>query len=170
VISDYTPTVEELASLIPSRAAGRWTGGDASPAFPDRERVESVIEDAAGLITPALGGDELDPRFYDGGRALIKLQAALLLEPSAWPEQSRPEKSVFDQWLELLKTAKASLVEAIVRFRDTETDGPGASQGVIAAFPPAGLPVSRTIDVSVTGEVVDVPGNPSWGELGTVDW
>jgi hypothetical protein len=140
VIADYTPTVADVAQLIPSRAAGRFTGGsNPEPSFPDTPRVEVVIADAVGLIAPALGGDNLDEQFYAGAKALIKIQAALLLEPSAWPEQARPEKSAFAQWQEMLKESKADLVEAIARFRDDGEDGPGSSQKIVAAFPVPGI-------------------------------
>jgi hypothetical protein len=140
VITDYTPTVEEIARLIPSRAAGRFTGGaDPTPVFPDAARVEAVIKDAVGLVAPTLGGDKLNEQFYDGARALIKLQSALILEPSAWPEQARPDKSAFEQWMELLNTRMEGMVQAIIRFRDDEDDGPGSTQQVIASFPPPGL-------------------------------
>lgn len=140
MITDYTPTVEEVAQLIPSRAAGRFTGGaTTAPSFPDKPRVQAVIDDAVGLIAAAVGGDGLDPLFHAGAKALVKIQAAVLLEPSAWPEQARPDKSAFDQWIEMLKTSKEDLVAAIVRFRDDQDEGPGSSQTVIAAFPPPGL-------------------------------
>jgi hypothetical protein len=139
VIADYTPTVDDIAQLIPSRAAARFTGGSGAPAFPDTERVEGVIAKATGLIAPSLGGDSLDQQFYVGAKALIELQVALLLEPSAWPEQARPEKSAFTEWREMLKDAKADLVEAITRFRDEGESGAGSSQQPIAAFPPPGI-------------------------------
>lgn len=139
MIDDYTPTVDDVAQLVPARAAGRFTGGASVPEFPDTTRVRSIIEDAVGLIAPALGGDDLNERFYDGARALIKLQAAILLEPSAWPEQARPDKSAFDQWNVILEGSRKALTAAVVRFRDTGGDDPGTSQGVIAAFPPPGI-------------------------------
>jgi hypothetical protein len=139
VIADYTPSVAELATLIPSRAAGRFTGGAGAPAFPDEPRVQAVIQDATGLIAPSLGGDGLDRKFYDGAKALIKLQAALLLEPSAWPEQARPEKSALAEWTSMLEKRIESLTQAVIRFRDDGDDGPGSSQTVISSFPEPGL-------------------------------
>jgi hypothetical protein len=139
VIADYTPSVDELAGLIPARAAGRFTGGAGAPAFPDTRRVQAVIEDATGLIAPSLGGDGLDRRFWSGAKALIKLQAALLLEPSAWPEQARPEKSALAEWTAMLDKRIDQLTQAIIRFRDDADDGPGSSQQVTGSFPPAGL-------------------------------
>lgn len=139
MIADYTPTVADIAQLIPSRSAGRWTGGTETPAFPDTPRVEAVIADAVGLIAPALGGDGLDDQFYSGAKALIKLQAALILEPSAWPEQARPDKSAFEQWTSLIEARMKGLVEAIKRFEDAGKDDPGAAQKVVASFPPPGL-------------------------------
>jgi hypothetical protein len=141
VIADYTPSVDELAQLIPSRAAGRFTGGTGEPVFPDTDRVEAVIQDAVGLVAATLGGDGLDGRFWPGAKALIKLQAALILEPAAWPEQARPDKSAFAQWMELLEKRMEGMVAAIIRFRDDgdEGAGPGVSQTPVSAFPPAGL-------------------------------
>lgn len=139
MIADYTPSVDELAQLIPSRAAGRFTGGVGAPAFPDTDRVQAIIEDAAGLIAPGLGGDDLDRRFYDGAKALIKLQAALLIEPSAWPEQARPDKSAFDQWHTMLETSRTALSAAVIRYEDTGADDPSATQAVTSSFPPAGI-------------------------------
>jgi hypothetical protein len=139
VIADYTPSVDELAQLIPSRAAGRFTGGDGSPAFPDTNRVQAVIEDATGLIAPSLGGDNLDRRFWTGAKALIKLQAALILEPSAWPEQARPEKTAFTEWMDLLNARMEQLTQAIIRFRDEGSSGAGSSQQPVASFPSPGL-------------------------------
>jgi hypothetical protein len=164
VITDYTPSTDDLAQLLPSRAAGRFTGGADAPAFPDTDRVEAVIADAVGLVAPALGGDELDERFYPAAKALIKLQAALILEPSAWPEQARPDKSAFAQWMELLNTRMTDTVQAIIRFRDDQDDAPGSSQHVLASFPPPGLlPAPR----------VDIWGNPlplQRDGCGGVDW
>jgi hypothetical protein len=142
VITDYTPSVPDLASLIPSRAAARFTGGSGTPSFPDTDRVQAVINDAVGLIAPTLGGDSLDEQFWPGAKALIKLQAACLLEPSAWPEQARPEKSALTEWREMLKDAKAGLLEAVTRFRDEGESGAGSSQQPIAAFPPPGILVT----------------------------
>jgi hypothetical protein len=141
VIADYTPSVDELASLIPSRAAGRFTGGAGAPVFPDTDRVEAVIQDAAGLIAPSLGGDSLDQTFWTGAKALIKIQAALLLEPSAWPEQARPEKSVYAEWVAMLDTRLNDLTQAVIRFRDEGESGAGSSQSVLSAFPPSGLTI-----------------------------
>ncbi len=175
MIADYTPTVAELASLIPSRAAGRFTGGSGAPAFPDENRVQAVIEDATGLIAPSLGGDGLDPQFWASAKALIKLQAALLLEPSAWPEQAQPNKNAFAEWLEMLNKRMESTTAAIVRFRDDADDGPGASQHVLAGFPPAGLRRSiPVLSVSITGDVIDtppycLPDGEGWPPFGT-DW
>lgn len=168
MIGDYTPSTAELAQLIPSRAAGRFTGGAGSPAFPDDARVQSVIEDAAGLIAPSLGGDGLDRQFWDGAKALIKLQAALLLEPSAWPEQARPDKNAYSEWSAMLNARKGELTEAIIRFRDDQDDGPGASQHVLAGFP---QPVSRpTLNVSIAGDVVDPGGRAEWPFCFGTDW
>lgn len=159
MIADYTPSVDELASLIPSRAAGRFTGGAGTPTFPDTDRVVAVIQDAAGLIAPSLGGDSLDQTFWTGAKALIKLQAALLLEPSAWPEQTRPEKSVFAEWVGMLDTRMEALVKAIIRFRDEGESGEGSSQQVIAAFPPSGINrPTQTITTNILGEIQDLPG------------
>lgn len=165
MIADYTPSVDDLATLIPARAAARFTGGAGTPAFPDTDRVEAVIQDAVGLVAPALGGDELDEQFWPGAKALVKLQTALILEPAAWPEQARPDKSAFEQWLSMLNTSMDRLTTAVVRFRDDEDDGPGASQGVISSFPPPGL--QAAMPVNILGE--PIYGTPC-GLYGTVDW
>jgi hypothetical protein len=170
VIADYTPSIEELAQLIPSRAAGRFTGGAGAPMFPDPDRVQAVIEDAAGLIAPSLGGNELDRRFWPGAKSLIKLQAALILEPSAWPEQARPEKSAFAQWMELLNSRLEGTTQAIIRFRDEGEGGAGSSQHVIAAFPPPGVRRPQPVlSVSIAGDVLSMPGEDCWPPYGT-DW
>jgi hypothetical protein len=159
VIGDYTPSVDELASLIPSRAAGRFTGGAGAPTFPDTDRVEAVIQDATGLIAPSLGGDGLDRTFWTGAKALIKLQAALLLEPSAWPEQTRPEKSVFAEWVDMLNVRMEALTKAIIRFRDDGDSGEGSSQKVIGGFPPSGISrPTPTVTVNILGELQELPG------------
>jgi hypothetical protein len=164
VIADYTPSVDELATLIPSRAAGRFTGGAGTPAFPDTDRVEAVIQDAAGLVAPSLGGDSLDQRFWLGAKALIKIQAALLLEPSAWPEQTRPEKSVYAEWTAMLDKRIEMLGQAVIRFRDDGDSGAGASQKVISSFPPPGLQPAGLI-----GPVeLDTLTDPMFGPL--QDW
>ncbi len=141
-ISDYTPAVADLALLIPSRAAGRWTGGaEEAPTFPDTNRVEAAIGMATGLVAARLGGEKLAPQFYAGAKALITMKSAMLLEPAAWPEQARPDKSAWEQWQAQYDADMPALVEDVARHRDDweDDEGPGSSQGPIGSFPAPGL-------------------------------
>jgi hypothetical protein len=140
-IADYTPSVGDIATLIPARATGRFAGGAGTPAFPDQPRVEAVIKAAAGLVSAQLGGANLAEGFYEAAKTLIILKVACLLEPAAWPEQARPDKSAWEQWKAQYDEDLAGVVEAVKRHAEDgpEDTGPGSSQTPVSAFPPPGI-------------------------------
>jgi hypothetical protein len=146
---DATPTVADLAQLIPSRATGRFTGGTSAPAFPDEERVQAVITMASALVTPRLGGSSLPEKFYPLSRALITLRAAILLEPAAWPEQARPDKSAYEQWREQYQDDLEALIEIIrLDAQDGDTGDGGPEAG--SRLPVYAFPCEAVFDAPVT--------------------
>lgn len=142
-IADWTPTVTDVANLTFARAKGRWTGGDSSVnplAFDQPDRVTAVIAIATGLVAPQLGGDGLNETFWPAAKSLICLKTAMLIEPGAWPEQAKPDKSAWEQWQAQYDVDMPAIVKAVVRFGDDASDDPGASQLPIGHFPPPGPP------------------------------
>lgn len=131
-VSDYTPSVDDVAGLIPSRAAGRFTGGTGAPAFPDEDRVQQVIAMATATIASRLGGSRVPEAQYEAAKALIVLRVALTLEPSAWPEQARPDKTAWDEWKALYDEDLPALVETI---RQDIADGDDGEGGPESGYP-----------------------------------
>lgn len=138
-IEDYTPSVTDLARLIPSRAAARFTGGAGAPAFPDETRVSEVIADSVGIVSVQVGGDQLPAKFNAAAKALVKLHAALELEPSAWPEQARPDKSAWEQWEKLYDKGLDGLMTAIAKDA-ADGAGDGGPEGSGMPAPAFGFP------------------------------
>lgn len=149
-ITDYKPTVDDVARLIPSRAAAKFTGGAGAPAFPDTDRVQAVIDLATGTVASRLGGDALPAAFYEAAKALIVLRVALMLEPAAWPEQARPDKSAWDQWKSLYDDDLPALIESVKADAADGADGDGGPEYVgqvpLYSFPAPGLPVCTPTD------------------------
>lgn len=124
----YAPTVEDIARLLPARAAARFTGGTGAPAFPDEARVQAVIDWAVGTVSARLGMTHLAPKFHQAARHLIVLRTALTLEPAAWPEQARPDKSAWEQWKLLYDEDLKGLREDIQRDAADGDDGDGGPE------------------------------------------
>lgn len=140
----YAPTVEQFAALLPSRATARFAGGTGEPAFPDTDRVQAVIDQAASIIAARFGLESLPEKFHDAATAVIVLRAALMLEPAAWPEQARPDKSAWEQFKALYDEDLAALLLAVKQDAadgDTGDGGPETTAGFGPAggFPPPGL-------------------------------
>jgi hypothetical protein len=143
-IVDWTPSVDDVASLTFARAKGRWAGGDTTEnpvTFEHPDRVQAAIDSAVAIVAPQVGGDSLDEQFWLAARAVVAYRVAWALEVGSWPDQARPDKSPAEQWKELYQEALAGLTAGIVRFRDEGPDeGPGGSQLPQGAFPLPGLP------------------------------
>jgi hypothetical protein len=140
-VSDYTPSVDDIAGLIPARAAARFTGGAGAPEFPDEARVQQVIALATSTIASRLGGDAVPEAHWLAAKALIMLRVALTLEPAAWPEQARPDKSAWDQWKALYDEDLPALVDTIKADIADGDAGEGGPESVatlpLYSFPPA---------------------------------
>lgn len=136
----WRPSVDDIAKLLPGRANARFTGGAGTPAFPDEARVNAIIDLATSTISARLGGDRLPAKFFDAARALTVLRVALTLEPAAWPEQARPDKSSWEQWKALYDEDMPALVETIKQDVIDGDDGDGGPEFAgtlpLYSFPP----------------------------------
>lgn len=160
-VVEYAPSVDEVARMIPSRAAGRFTGGTDTPplAFPDNTRVQQVIDLATATISARLGGARLPEKFFASAKALIVLRTMLLLEPTAWPEQSRPDKSAWDQWWLLYKDELPSLIELVHRDAEDGDSGDGGPE-TTGWLPAGGFPAPGP----------HYPGSRPGVSVGSVGW
>ena len=125
----WAPEILDLARLTPARAAGRFTGGGADgslPEFPDEDRVQAIITMATATVASRLGGQHLSAVHWPAAKSLATLRAALTLEPSAWPEQARPDKSAWEQWKQLYDEDLEGLIDTI---KNDAADGDSGDGG-----------------------------------------
>jgi len=116
-ISDYTPTVQEIAQML--RARTRTHAGDLVRDFTDEtvptaEDVQYLIGLAAEEVTADLSPDEpLDSKYYDSARVLTVLLASANVELSYWPEQAAATNSMYDKLMARFNAKESAVIEAM---------------------------------------------------------
>lgn len=162
----WYPTVQDLAAMLPARATGRFAGGGTvgtASTFPDSSRVQAAIDRAASVVVMQIGNpDTIPAKFHAAISSIIILRTALTLEPSAWPEQARPDKSAWEQF-KLLYDEELPALLAVIRLdaEDGDTGDGGASTAFalpLYSFPPPGIHVPGTEPAIAW---LDYPGYPA---------
>lgn len=137
----WAPTPDDVATLMFSRVKGEY---DVLAEFttdtrPTYNQVQGAIVDAVALVQTRIGFT-LDERFNPSAKIHAKLMTALLLEPSFWSDEARPDKSAWEQWQKLYDDGIKGLIEAI---RETGAGGdPGPADD--APMPVYSFPCAPT--------------------------
>jgi hypothetical protein len=145
-VSDYTPTVADVAAFIRARTrtnggseAGTFTPADAaegSRTRPTEEQVTALIGEVAPDIVGAFPADIPDapgddPDLYRKAVARIwALGAALQVELTYFPEQVSTNRSPYSQLLALYNDRFKRMAALIARATGSgDLDGPGGEPG-----------------------------------------
>jgi hypothetical protein len=152
----YTPSVDDVAVLMRSRLKGEYVELDT---FTDETRptaamVQSLIDQSVSIVSATFGSG-LASRFNQSALALATLRTALLLEPSYFPEQARPDKSAWTQWKALYDEGMVSLIAAVERDAQDGALGDGGigEDEVGHNLPAYGFPANRpdVVDEAIYG-------------------
>lgn len=153
---DYKPDVADVAALEQARLEQRG-GGKASTfdetTSPTGEQVESLCVLASREVSKRIGAelcaDAVAAGLADDAKAAAALYAAMLIETSYYPEQTRHEGSAFRSHKALWDDAIKSLTEAV-----GEVCGTGSGSAVGGAGP---SPAAFFDDREILG-----PNGPEW--------
>src|SRR6516225_1637558 len=97
-VSDYTPTVQDIAAML--RARTRTSYGDLMNDFTDEteptgEDVQGLIEIAVDDVSGAIGTN-IPVEFQSTAKILVTYLTAANIELSYWPTQAAATNSMYD--------------------------------------------------------------------------
>lgn len=151
----YRPSVLEVASYI--RARTKMAGGGTAGTFNDQTtvkapEVESIIEQAVGLVLSDLGGAPCTDALQGQMKTVTAILAAMLVEQSLFPEQTTGAGNSFASLEKLYKPKMKSLAEQVEKQCGTGGGGEGDGDG-------AGSAISRA---TFDGRRLLGPNGPTW--------
>lgn len=131
--ADYTPTVDEIAALLPTRAKSEW--GDVGR-FTDRTKpsilqVQQTINLVVSRFEVRIGRDLKTDALKTAARFAASIRVAMLLELTKFQEQIRTGQSPYRELRELWDEAWPELLDMVTDANeDRDTDdgsliGPG---------------------------------------------
>ena len=128
-VSDYTPTVQDIAAML--RARTRTSYGDLMNDFTDEteptgEDVQGLIEIAVDDVSGAIGTN-IPVEFQATAKVLVTYLAAANVELSYWPTQAAATNSMYDKLMARYNTRLTQLMEDM---GDIVTDGAVVDSGV----------------------------------------
>lgn len=148
----YRPTLAEVAALERTRlkAHGQQLDTFTDATRPTADQAAEAISIAVGHVHAHLG-DTLPEGLWPAARHLVALYAAMLIEASYFPEQSRDEDTIYARYREMFNDGLTALIDAL---RDTGTGRHGGFASLTLVSPYSGdedpVPaVSSTEDLSL---------------------
>lgn len=148
----YTPTVDEIAALIPARTVDADTGATlgtfTGATHPTASSVETIAQIAAAFVASRLGG-VVDDVVAPQARHVAALRAAMQIELGYFPEQVRTDRSAYPE-LKALYDADLASIPGFVDVGDG-TAGGGVTRNGFASVPTHGLsydPLPRYLDLT----------------------
>ena len=135
---DYTPDVADVAALI--RARTKVAGGNDEGTFtentrPTADQVTTLIGTAQRAVRGRLKGvDPCSAELADDAKAVVALRAAMMVEASYFPEQTRTDRSNFAQLRQMYDDDVTALAEAVGRVCGTTPPG-GDDEGAAGQSP-----------------------------------
>jgi hypothetical protein len=151
----YRPSVLEVASYI--RARTKIDGGAIAGTFNDLTKVkppevESIIEQAVGLILSDLGGVPCTEKLQESMKSVAAILAAMLVEQSLFPEQTTGAGNSFASLEKLYKPKMKSLAEQVEKQCGTGGGGEGGGDDAGSAISRATFDSRRLLG----------PNGPTW--------
>jgi hypothetical protein len=145
-VSEYTPTVAQVAAHIRARTKERGSGSEAGTftanTRPTLGEAESAISDALNEISPTIGSDlpvveGEDPNaLRTAAKGVVSLLSAMIIESSFYPEQIEQGRSNY-QAMERRYNAALKRLTAAVEAAGGVTASEGASGGVSGYMRPS---------------------------------
>jgi hypothetical protein len=128
----YRPSVLEVASYI--RARTKIAGGGIAGTFNDQTtvkapEVESIIEQAVGLILSDIGGPPCNDALQEQTKSVAAILAAMLVEQSLFPEQTTGAGNSFKSLESLYKPKMQALANQVQRECGSGSGGEDGSEG-----------------------------------------
>lgn len=117
-VSDYTPTVEEVAALMHSRTMGdAESGGTDQGTFnehtnPTGDEVETLIGQAAQVVALDVGA-ALGEAYWDVAKLVISLLTAAWIERAYQPEQATETQTPYRQYMDEYESLLRKLLAAV---------------------------------------------------------
>lgn len=124
--SDWTPTVDDVGSLIRGRTIGkdgRELGTFTGDTRPTAVQVQLLFPKALAQVSAALGTEELASTLWDAASEATALRTALKIELSYFPEQVANGRSSYPQLKTLYDEAIDALRKALEAGGTTVPDG-----------------------------------------------
>ena len=144
-VSDYTPSVSEVASFLRARTrdrSGVETGTFTSSTRPTDDQVTELVDSAAGTVSLAIG-DDIPAVLFKEAKDVVCYLVVCLIELSYFPEQVAGDRSAYNQYKDLYDEAigtrqkPGGLVIAVQQsLEDLTVDSAGHSK-TKASFPKA---------------------------------
>lgn len=124
------PTVDEVAAHCQARLVLR--GGGNSETFtdqtkPTKAQVEKLLDDAGKRVSSKTGGTPCNDDLIADAQGTAAIYAAMLIEQSYYPGQTRDQGSSFQSLLALWKDAISDLAKAVAE----QCGGQGGGDGDI---------------------------------------
>lgn len=128
----YRPSVAEVAAYI--RARTKIAGGGIAGTFTDQTNikateVESLIDQAVGLILSDIGGVPCNDGLQEQTKAVAAILAAMLVEQSFFPEQTTSAGNSFNSLEKLYKPKMQGLANQVQRECGSGSGGEDGSEG-----------------------------------------
>ena len=142
-VSDYTPTLADVGSLLRSRtkdSAGNETGTFSADTRPTDTEVTNLINNAVKTLATR-AGDDIPADLWDDAKNLAAMRAAMLIELSYFPEMVASQRSPYPQyaalWTEGFGDAKTvgTLIQAIENIGSDPTTPTDAAGTANYSFP-----------------------------------
>jgi hypothetical protein len=144
----WAPEVADVAALIRARTkvrGGEELGTFTDTTIPTAEEVENLIDKAVRRVASKIGVAPCNEDLEADAKDSAALYAAMLVEQSYYPEQTRPDQSAFKSMQSLFNDAIKDLADA-VRATCAGSDEGGPGVGVVPkdSFPAGDLVGWRT--------------------------
>lgn len=155
-VSEYTPTVEEVAALL--RARTKTRGGseagtfnpeaatDAEKTRPTEEQVDKLRDLALDKVSGVIGAD-IDADFHSMAKQTTALRTAMLIELSYFPEQVATQRSPYVQLKEMFDDCWSDLLSLMGIGQDSDGDpvALGAGYPSYGGFPLTALGMEQPL-------------------------
>lgn len=137
-IPDYTPTLADIAAIIPSRAKGdfaRLATFD-STTQPTGEQVQAIIDAEALALRGKIG--EPAAALIDQAKRVLAYRVAAIVELTYFADQIRADRSPYNELKALYQEALADYITARANLGVDDTPGTADDQVPAYSFPPLG--------------------------------
>jgi hypothetical protein len=157
---DYAPTLDEVASLVPSRAKGQYGRATTfdETTQPTSDQVQTIIDRSAAKVFSKVG----DPpaALLEDAKEIVALRAAMLIELTFFGDQIRADRSPYGELKALYEEAVKDYLADRAQLGGDEEPGTADDQAPLFSFPDPDA--ECFIRASGAEQADDFRGGPVW--------